>query len=142
MNEFLDQNIVEVTNTNILSVHPKDTVKKAKEILDASNRNLLPVLVSNQFVGVVFKKGFQSIRKVQFLMDRNYDVSFDLDKISIDQYVDTSVKSLGVSAKIKDALEFFIEHRQYYIPILDGKNFVGLVTPFDVFQFILKSQRR
>lgn len=140
MSPTLERKIIEITNTAILSVHPKDPVKKAKELFQSSEINILPVLVANQFLGVVYRNGFKSMKQVQFIMDRNYDVTVDLDNMPVDAFVDKKIKSLTIDSKIKDALEFFVSNRQYFIPILDEANFIGIVTPFDVFRYLLSDE--
>ena len=131
----LDTEINEVVNLNIATLHPKDSIERALDLFERKNRKILPVISNHEIKGILFKQNFNAIDKVNKFMVKIDRQLFDISPMRVEDFMNTDFKVLSIRSKIIDALDFFTEHRQYYIPIVDIKTFVGLVTPFDIFQY-------
>ncbi len=142
MKTNLNTKITEITNTRITTLHPKDTIEKAKAIFDRIKKNILPVVVGNEFRGVLIKQDFQAVNKANKFIVKTGGKMVDISQLRVeDFYKSHEIKVLGTESLILEALEFFVTHRQYYIPVLDNNIFIGLVTPFDVFKYILDAEQ-
>lgn len=134
----LNTKIIDVVNTRITSLHLKDSIDKANILFDQTNKNILPVIVGGDFKGVLFKQNFNAIEKANKFMIKLGEKFIDISPMKVEDFYKKDVKVLSIQSEIIDALEFFVEYRQYYIPIIDEKKFVGLVTPFDVFKYLIE----
>ncbi len=142
MNIDFNDKIIEITNTNIQTLHPKDTLKKAIELFKRTERNILPVTVSNQFKGVLInQKFYPGDHKNQFSITTSFG-KVDISHHYVEDYMATEIKCIAAKSSILNAMEFFVRERQYFLPILHDKQFVGLVTPYDVFKYILLKQEK
>ena len=131
----LDTEINEVVNLNIATLHPKDSIERALDLFERKNRKILPVISNHEIKGILFKQNFKAIDKANKFMVKIDQQLFDISPMRVEDFMNTDFKVLSIRSKIIDALDFFTEHRHYYIPIVDIKTFVGLVTPFDIFQY-------
>ncbi|MBT8233445.1 MAG: CBS domain-containing protein [Saprospiraceae bacterium] len=137
MNINLNTKIIDIVNKKIRTLHPKDSIEHAQIIFQQTDRKILPVVSNHELKGILFKQTFKAIEKTnKFLIKVNKQL-VDISPMRVEDFMTTDVKVLSVRSEIIDALEFFTEHRQYYIPIIDIKTFVGLVTPYDFFKFCI-----
>jgi len=130
--------IIEIVNTRITSLHPKDSIQKAQLLFDRMEKNIIPVLVGNEFRGVLIRQDFKALEKANKFIVKVKQQMVDVSQMTVEDFYKHDVRVLDVNAKLFDALEFFIANRQYYIPILKDNAFIGLVTPFDVFKYLVK----
>ncbi len=134
----LDSKIIDVVNTKIISLHPKDSIKTATELFNRTNKNLLPVLVGHEFRGVLFKQNFSAVKKANTFLLRVQKTTVDISPMLVEDFYADEVKIMSIKSSIRDAMKFFTTYRQYYIPIIDESKFIGLVTPFDIFKHFLE----
>ena len=120
----LDTEINEVVNINIATLHPKDSIERALNLFELKNIKILPVISNQEIKGILFKQNFKAIEKANKFFVKIDKQLFDISPMRVEDFMTTDFKVLSIRSKNIDALEFFIEHRQYYIPIVDMKKFV------------------
>jgi len=134
----LNSPISEIINTRITTLHPKDTIKHAEQLFIQSDRRILPVIVGGKYRGVLQQNNFHTIRKANSFYVKVGNKALDISAMKVEDFYSAKVVTLSTEAYIKDAIELFVKCRQYYIPIVDDDEFVGLVTSYDVFSYILE----
>ena len=133
----LNTKIIDVVNTRITSLHPKDSIDKAVTLFEQTNRNILPVVVGEEFKGILHRQNFDRNEKSNTFMIRLGSRQVDVSAMVVEDFYRRDVMVENINTQVIDALQFFVKYRQYYIPVVDGRKFVGLVTPFDIFQFLI-----
>lgn len=137
MNLDLDTKIIDITYSRVTTLHPKDSIKKAELIFSQIDRKVLPVVVNGVLRGVLLKGDFKNLTKTTHNLLKYYDTKYDFGEMTVEDYMVKNVKVLDIKSKVIDAINFFRTHRQYYIPIVDDQQLIGIVTPYDVFDFII-----
>ena len=127
--------IAEVVNENITTLHPKDSIDNALRLFELKNKKLIPVISNHEIKGVLFNQNFKAIDKANKFLVRLDKQMYDISSMRVEDFMSTDFKVLSIRSTLIDALEFFLKYRQYYIPIVDMKRFVGLITPFDLFHY-------
>ena len=135
MKTNLYSQVEEVVNKNIRTLHPKDSIERAMDLFEQTNRKILPVVSNQEIKGILFKQNFKAVDKANKFFVKLDRQIYDISPMRVEDFMTTDFKVLSVRSKLIDALNFFLEYRQYYIPVVDMKQFVGLITPFDVFQY-------
>ena len=137
MNLDLDTKIIDITYSRVTTLHPKDSIKKAELIFSQIDRKVLPVVVNGALRGVLLKGDFKNLTKTSHNLLKYYDKKYDFGEMTVEDYMVKDVKVLDIRYKVIDAIRFFRTYRQYYIPIVDDQQLIGIVTPYDVFDFII-----
>lgn len=135
MKTNLYSQLEEVVNKNIRTLHPKDSIERAMDLFEQTNRKILPVVSNQEIKGILFMQNFKAVDKANKFFVKLDRQIYDISPMRVEDFMTTDFKVLSVRSKLIDALNFFLEYRQYYIPVVDMKQFVGLITPFDVFQY-------
>lgn len=138
MKLYLDCPISEFINTKITSLHPKDTIKHAEQLFDLTDRKVLPVLVGGKYRGILYHQNFDTIKKAKSFYVKIVDKALDTSHMAVEDFYSNRVVTLNSKACLQDAIQLFVRCRQYFIPIVDDDEFVGLVTSYDVFSYILE----
>ncbi len=131
--------IMDVVNTKISTLHPKDTIARAEELFNWTKKNIIPVIVDDRFCGVIIKQEFKSINKANQFIVGVGSARLDISRMLVQDFYNKDTKVLESTATLQDCIEFFLEYRQYFIPVLDKERFLGLVTPFDIFNKLINS---
>ena len=138
MNINLNTKLIDIVNTKIRTLHPKDSIENAQILFEQTDRKILPVVSNHEFKGILFKQSFKAIDKANKFLIKVDKQMVDISPMRVEDFMTTDVKVLSVRSEIIDALEFFTTHRQYYIPVMEMKAFVGLISPFDFFKFCIE----
>lgn len=137
MNIDLNTKIIDITYSKVTTLHPKDSIKKAELLFSQIDVKVLPVAVGGALRGVLLKGDFRNISKTNQNLIKYFDKQYDFAEMTVEDYMIKDFKVLDIKSKVIDAIRFFKRFRQYYIPIVDDQQLVGMVTPYDVFDFIL-----
>jgi len=120
-------------STNLLTVHPKDTLEEVKQIFDKNKIHHLPVVKFKQIVEMISKADL-----FYFLRGYHNDPSAEifeknrLQSFSASEIMTTGLAKLEPSDRIAVALEVFKENLFHAIPVIEKGELVGLVTTYDV----------
>jgi len=135
---LLSMSIKEVMSTRLITLHPKDKMSRVKEIFEDFSIHHIPVVVSGELVGILSKTDFNLMSHIA---KNSYD-RFVQDKMmkseTVDQYMNKEIYAMTPENTIGEAIEIFLENRIHCLPIVDGYEIVGIVTPYDVLKFINK----
>ena len=137
MNLDFDTKIIDITYSRVTTLHPKDSIKKAELIFSQIDVKVLPVVVSGALRGILLKGDFRNLSRTNQNLIKYFDKQYDFAEMTVEDYMVKDVKVLDIKSKVIDAVRFFKKFRQYYIPIVNDQQLVGMVTPYDVFDFIL-----
>ena len=124
-----------IMSTNLLTVHPKDTLADVKEIFDTHKIHHLPVVKYKEIVGIVSKSDL-----LQFLRGNQNDPYAEvfensrLKSFTAGEIMTQRLAKLESDDRISVALEVFKENLFHAIPVVDDGELVGLVTTYDIIE--------
>ncbi len=122
-----------IMTEKLITVHPKDTLAEVKDIFDTHKIHHLPVVKYKEIVGIISKSDM-----LQFLRGNKnspYAEVFErsrLKSFTAGEIMTTRIAKLEPTDRINVALEVFKENLFHAIPVVEGKELVGLVTTYDV----------
>jgi acetoin utilization protein AcuB len=107
------------------TIHPDDTLAKAKEMMDAAGFRRLPVLKDGKIVGM--------------LTERNLREHYGyLDSTKVNAAMNTPVISVGKNSTVQEATRLMLRHKVSGLPVVDGDKLVGIVTTVDMLRAFLE----
>ena len=129
----INEKVSSIMTTNLVTLHPKDTLNEVKEIFANHAIHHIPIVEFKRIVGIVSKADLQ-------YYERHYDnVPYGdlLEKGRLSAYAIGDVMTKGLATlspddSISDALELFKENIFHAIPIEVESELVGILTTHDI----------
>lgn len=106
------------------TIHPDDTLAKAKEMMDAAGFRRLPVVKDGQLVGMLTERNL-----------REHSGYLESTKVNI--AMSTPVVSVGPNSTVQEATRLMLRHKVGGLPVVDGGKLVGIVTTIDMLSAFL-----
>lgn len=133
--------ISSIMSTELVTVHPDDSMKRVEELFKRHNIHHLPVIASGKLIGMVsksdylfFKRGFN---------DQTTDQRLDLFRLKVwkvSNVMTTGLAKMEPEDRINVALDVFEKNIFHAIPIVSGERLVGIVTSLDVIRQLAKDK--
>jgi CBS domain-containing protein len=114
------------------SVKPLDSIRHAREIMEARRINQLPVIVRKEIVGIVTDRDLRDAFPSVFADGNVTKGTPDPAKITVEQVMTTNVVSLAPDDNIENAARLMLQQRFGSIPIVEGAQLVGVLTRSDI----------
>lgn len=129
-----------IMSTNLITVHPKDTLLDVKKIFDNNRIHHIPVVEFKKIVGIIsltdllhYERGYQNIPYKDVFENSR------LKAYAVGDIMTTGMAKLEPGERIDVALEVFKENLFHAIPIVENDELVGLLTTHDIISALADS---
>lgn len=133
----------EIMSNPVESVKANDLMDDALELMIREDYRTIPVVNEvNNVTGIV---GMREI------IDNNWKKENktigDLEKsarsqITVESIATTSAKTIAWDADVAEAVDIMVENRFSTLPVLEGKDLVGIITEYDILELISACRER
>ncbi|MFA5700809.1 MAG: CBS domain-containing protein, partial [Desulfuromonas sp.] len=106
-----------------------ETLREARTVLTRYNINALAVVDKGNVVGIVTRQ----------LVERA--VHLGLQDVPVREYMVAEFGTVSVDASIEEVQKIIIEQRQRFVPVVEGRRLVGVITRADLLRHILSGAR-
>jgi len=131
----------------VITIRPRDSVAAARRVLEQHRINQLPVVVDGRLVGIVTDRDLRSAP--ESMREGGMAARADLreedvipENIAVETVMSAKVMKLKPRDAIERAAELMRRERIGGIPIVDGKNLVGIITRSDVLKAFAALSRK
>ncbi len=107
------------------TIHPDDTLAKAKEIMDVARFRRLPVVKDGEIVGMLTERNLR-------------EHSGYLESTKVNVAMSTPVVSVGPNSTVQEATRLMLRHKIGGLPVVDRGKLVGIVTTIDMLRAFLE----
>jgi acetoin utilization protein AcuB len=107
------------------TIHPDDTLAKAKEMMDAGEFRRLPVVKDGEVVGMLTERNLRE--------HAGY-----LGSTKVNVAMSAPVVSVGPNTTVQDATRLMLRHKIGGLPVVEGGRLVGIVTSVDMLRAFLE----
>jgi acetoin utilization protein AcuB len=111
------------------TIHPEDTLAKAKEMMDAGAFRRLPVVKDGDVVGMLTERNLR-------------EHSGYLGSTKVNVAMSGPVISVGPNTTVQDATRLMLRHKIGGLPVVDRGKLVGIVTSIDMLRAFLEVVER
>ncbi len=124
--------VKEMMSSKLLTLHPKDKLKRAKEIFHEYDIHHIPIVVMNKLVGIISQGDILYLESIvsnsfdRFIQDKK----FELD--TVDEVMTKSPVCMPGDTTISEILKTMLDQRINAIPIIENDELIGLVTSQDL----------
>jgi acetoin utilization protein AcuB len=107
------------------TIHPDDSLAKAKEMMGAAGFRRLPVMKEGQVVGMLTERDLRA--------HAGY-----LESSKVNAAMSTPVISVGPNSTVQEATRLMLQHKVGGLPVMDSGVLVGIVTTIDMLRAFLE----
>lgn len=123
---MMNERIRSIMTTNVVTVHPEDSLEVVKKLLFEKHFHHLPVVDNGKLVGIITSWDLIKSNK-KFEEYGNYKVKELMTK---------KVATLGPDESLGAAAMIFLKHLFHGLPIVDDdRNLVGIITTHDILKY-------
>ncbi|HVM95664.1 MAG TPA: CBS domain-containing protein [Candidatus Acidoferrales bacterium] len=123
-------------------VRPLDSIQHARELMESSRVNQLPVVIGDHLVGIVTDRDLRDAYPSVFAAARNghHTANDDPQKITVETIMTPHIISIGPKDTMIEAARRMRQERIGALPVLDGQKLVGIVARSDVLDVFVAMQ--
>ncbi len=107
------------------TIHPDDTLAKAKEMMEVAGFRRLPVVKDDEIVGMLTERDLRS--------HTGY-----LESTKVNAAMSAPVISVGPNSTVQEAARLMLRHKIGGLPVLGSGKLVGMVTTIDMLKAFLE----
>ncbi|MBI5302941.1 MAG: CBS domain-containing protein [Chloroflexi bacterium] len=120
---------------NPVTVHPETSFEDALQLLREKKIRRLPVVDKNgDLVGIVVEKDLLYASPSPATSLSVFEVHYLLSKLTVKDVMTKRVITVGEDCPLEEAARIMVDHKIGSLPIVRGKQVVGIVTETDVFK--------
>ena len=133
----------EIMSNPVESVKANDLMDDALELMIREDYRTIPVVNdANNVIGIV---GMREIIDNNWKKENN--TIGDLEKsarsqITVESIATTSAKTISWDADVAEAVDIMVENRFSTLPVVEGKDLVGIITEYDILELISACRER
>jgi acetoin utilization protein AcuB len=101
------------------TIHPDDTLAKAKEMMEVAGFRRLPVVKDDEVVGMLTER------------DTRSHLGY-MESTKVNVAMSTPVISVSPHSTVQEAARLMLRHKIGGLPVLDGRKLIGMVTTIDM----------
>ncbi len=119
----------ELMSAPVIFVPPETSIAEVNEVLTRYSITVLPVLdPERRVLGLISRRVAEKA------------IFHGLGKLPVTEYMTTDFATLPPDATLADIQERIIEHRQRFIPVLEGERVIGVITRTDLLNLLAKDR--
>lgn len=126
-----------IMTTQLVTVGPKDTLMKVKEIFDTHRIHHIPVVHEKKIIGMISKADM--LLFIQGVYQTPYDKMLENTRLLhyfADDIMTKGLAKLEADDRINVAIEVFKENLFHALPVVKNGELVGIVTTFDIIRML------
>lgn len=118
-----------------ITASPKTTFNEAMRLMENNEINHLPILnKKEELIGIVSHSDMLEAEPSRVSTLSVYEIASLLEKVTMDQIMSHPVKAIQENCSISEAAHYMLEEQIGCLPVLDGKELVGIITDTDIFK--------
>jgi len=125
-----------ITET-VLAVDTYDSIAIARQLMAKHRVNQLPVLDKDQLVGLVTDRDIRDAYPTSMMIDQTKAIDSFAEKVTVEEVMTHDVLIVQPETPLTTAVGLLRKHRIGSLPVVQGKNLVGILTRSDILDFVL-----
>ncbi len=118
---------------SILTVKPRDTVRRARELMEEDRVNQLPVVSNGRLLGIITDRDVRDAFPSVFDHRRPAKSAGGVpENMTVENVMTANVLTLAPHDSVADAARLMRRERVGAVPIVDAGHLVGIITRSDV----------
>jgi len=132
------ETVRELMSDKLITLHPKDKLRKAKDYFHEYNIHHIPIQVMNDVRGIL---SLGDILYLEGVVTNSFDRFIQnkkLDTMNVEDVMTKRPYCIEADLLISEALEIMINKHVNALPVTDNDELVGIITTYDIMLFLQK----
>lgn len=122
----------------VITIPPNMTITKAHELMARENINQCPVVKNGKLVGLLTEKDILKTYPSSATTLAVWEVTSLLEKIKAEDVMLKKFQTVEEDTPIELAARILVDHKISALPVLRGKELVGIITETDLFKIMME----
>jgi len=135
--------VSDIMTTNVISVHPEDTMEKVQDIFRKNEIHHLPVVSDGKVVGIISHSDYLKLLNTFTLFKTEKSERYNdaiMSSMLVKEVMTKQVAKLDMNDTIEIAAGFFRENLFHALPVVNGDgDLQGIVTTYDLLNYAFAS---
>ncbi|HTO71570.1 MAG TPA: CBS domain-containing protein [Myxococcota bacterium] len=131
-----------VMKRKVVRISADDTLWIVKEIMDLAHVRHLPVVNRGELVGVVSQRDLLRASLSNVMGISAEEQKIFLEGVKIAEVMSTPPRTIGADESVQAAARAMAEYKIGCLPVVDGKEIVGIVTETDLLHYFASMPER
>lgn len=131
--------IKEVMSTNLITLHPKNKISRAKEIFGNHEIHHIPVIINDRVVGIISLGDILSKENKTHDHMLQIEVANNISLGTVDEIMTPKPITVDSESSLISALEIMHKLRINCLPVVTQDRLCGILTSYDIIVYLHKS---
>jgi acetoin utilization protein AcuB len=122
----------------VITVQPDLQITKAHELMAHEKIGQLPVVKNGKLVGIVSKNDISKAYPSSVTSLAVWEIASLLEKIKVKDVMVKTVRTVQEDTLIEEAARIMVDNVISSLPVMRGKELVGIITEADLFNIMLE----
>jgi len=122
----------------VITVQPDLQITKAHELMAHEKIGQVPVVKNGKLVGIVSKNDILKAYPSSVTSLAVWEIAALLEKIKVKEVMIKTVRTVQEDTLIEDAARIMVDNVISSLPVMRGKELVGIITEADLFNIMLE----
>jgi acetoin utilization protein AcuB len=122
----------------VITVQPDLQITKAHELMAHEKIGQVPVVKNGRLVGIVSKNDILKAYPSSVTSLAVWEIAALLEKIKVKEVMVKTVRTVQEDTLIEDAARIMVDNVISSLPVMRGKELVGIITEADLFNIMLE----
>jgi acetoin utilization protein AcuB len=122
----------------VITVTPNIPITKAHELMARENINQCPVVKNGKLVGLITENDILKAYPSSATTLAVWEITSLLEKIKVEDVMVKEFQTVLEDTPIETAARILVDHKISALPVLRGKELVGIITEADLFTIMLE----
>jgi len=122
----------------VITVQPNTPITKAHELMAHENINQCPVVKNGKLIGMITERDILKAYPSSATTLAVWEVASLLEKIKVEDVMMKEFQTVHEDTPIEEAARILTDHEISALPVLRGKELVGIITEADLFKIMLE----
>jgi acetoin utilization protein AcuB len=122
----------------VITVSPNISIIKAHELMARENINQCPVVKGGKMIGLITEKDILKAYPSSANTLSIWEVASLIDRVKVQDIMLKEFQTVQEDTSIEEAARILVDHEISALPVLSGKDLVGIITEADLFKIMLE----
>jgi acetoin utilization protein AcuB len=121
----------------VLAVEIYDSISVARQLMAKHRVNQLPVIENERLMGIVTDRDIRDAYPTSMLIGRTKEIDKFAESYTVEEVMTHDVFTVEPETPLATAVALLRHHRIGSLPVIKGKQLVGIITRSDILDFVL-----
>ena len=123
----------------IITVEPDMPIMEALNLMRTKNIRRMPVVEANgKLIGIISDKDLLNAGPSQATSLSVWEINYLVGKITVKKVMTKNVLTISEDTPIEEAARIMVDNKVGGMPVMRGKEIVGVITESDLFKVLLE----